>query len=185
MALLLQGRGYSLRRGYTSGMGVHPRAPSKGVQTLVQSQFIPLRAIADHSRRTYKIASSLARKAVARIASPRLLSRDEDRERRLSHCPARAAHSWPPLSRGRLGGRGCGGYTTPYLASRWGVLPCVPPCSVSYHRPAVSRRVYDKQEGYIKAHIDGKCLFRGWRRRLGWPAQARITLRRTERLGAS
>ena len=150
-------------------MGVHPRAPSKGVQTLVQSQFIPLRAIADHSRRTYKIASSLARKAVARIASPRLLSRDEDRERRLSHCPARAAHSWPPLSRGRLGGRGCGGYTTPYLASRWGVLPCVPPCSVSYHRPAVSRRGYrspgymlplagrgyDKQEGYIKPHKDG------------------------------
>ena len=88
-------------------MGVHPRAPSKGVQTLVQSQFIPLRAIADHSRRTYKIASSLARKAVARIASPRLLSRDEDRERRLSHCPA---HSWPPLSRLQLGGhRGCGG----------------------------------------------------------------------------
>ena len=35
MVLLLQGRGYNLRRGvqYTSGMGVHPHAPMKGVQS--------------------------------------------------------------------------------------------------------------------------------------------------------
>ena len=34
MALLLQGRGYNLRRGgYTSGMGVHPHAAMKGVQS--------------------------------------------------------------------------------------------------------------------------------------------------------
>ena len=165
-------------------MGVHPRAPSKGVQTLVQSQFIPLSAIADHSRRTYKIASSSLARSSHRNSHPRLLSRDEDRERRLSHCPARSAQlaATAPLSRGQLGGHKV--YTNSLLlASRVGAYlsVCTFPCfRVSFYSilkvttvlqsrrgyrfPGymlpLAGRGYDKQGGYIKPHIDGTCASR-------------------------
>ena len=63
MALLLQGRGYSLRRGvHFRGMG-YIRACSQqgGTDTSAEPIYTASSAIANHSRRTYKIASSLAR----------------------------------------------------------------------------------------------------------------------------
>ena len=85
-------------------MGVHPRAPSKGVQTLVQSQFIPLSAIADHSRRTYKIASHP--RWLVQLAS-------HPRPRRRSRTPteplpsAQLAAAKPPPARRPQGCGGC------------------------------------------------------------------------------
>ena len=150
-----------------------------GTDTSAESQFIPLSAIADHSRRTYKIASSSLARSSHRNSHPRLLSRDEDRERRLSHCPARSAQlaATAPLSRGQLGGHKV--YTNSLLlASRVGAYlsVCTFPCfRVSFYSilkvttvlqsrrgyrfPGymlpLAGRGYDKQGGYIKPHIDG------------------------------
>ena len=155
-----------------------------GTDTSAESQFIPLSAIADHSRRTYKIASSSLARSSHRNLHPRLLSRDEDRERRLSHCPARSAQlaATAPLSRGQLGGHKV--YTNSLLlASRVGAYlsVCTFPCfRVSFYSilkvttvlqsrrgyrfPGymlpLAGRGYDKQGGYIKPHIDGTCASR-------------------------
>ena len=86
-------------------MGVHPRAPSKGVQTLVQSQFIPLSAVADHSRRTQ--IKSHPRWLVARVASSPTLPRRRSRTPTEPLPSAQLAAAKPPPARRPQGCGGC------------------------------------------------------------------------------